>query len=142
MLLAAIALPLCLEGEVLPIRSYTTADGLASDHIYCIVPDSRGFVWFCTPEGLSRFDGYRIVNFDTTDGLPDRSVDAFLETRAGTYFVGTDRGLTEFHSSAAGGSTVVKSTPTKPPAISARYWLAPCQETMSPRFAAGAASAR
>src|SRR5580658_7402101 len=105
-LLAAIAVPLCLNGEVLPIRPYTTADGLASDHIRCIVPDSRGFVWFCTPEGLSRFDGYRIVSFDDRDGLPDRSVNAFLETRSGAYFVGTDRGLTQFHSSAAGNKFI------------------------------------
>jgi hypothetical protein len=42
-LIAAVTLPLCLEGELLPIRSYTMADGL----------DSRGFLWFCTPEGLT-----------------------------------------------------------------------------------------
>jgi len=100
-LLAAIAVPLCLEGELLPIRSYTTADGLASDHIDCIVPDSRGFIWFCTPEGLTRFDGYRMVTFGTADGLPHRAVDTFLETRAGVYLAGTERGLSQFH---AGGS--------------------------------------
>src|SRR5580658_6329619 len=59
-LIATAAVPLCLEGELLPIRSYTTADGLAADAINKIVVDSHGFVWFCTPEGLSRFDGYRI----------------------------------------------------------------------------------
>ena len=75
---AAIALPLCLIAELLPIRSYSTADGLAADRIDCIVPDSRGFIWFCTPEGLSRFDGYRIVSFGASDGLPHRSVDSFL----------------------------------------------------------------
>jgi len=79
--LATIALPLCVIAEQLPIRSYTTADGLASDHIDCIVPDSRGFVWFCTPEGLTRFDGYRMVTFGTRDGLPGRAIQAFLETR-------------------------------------------------------------
>jgi hypothetical protein len=62
-LIAALAVPLGLDGEVLPIRSYTTADGLAANRVDCIVPDSRGFIWFCTPEGLSRFDGYRIVSY-------------------------------------------------------------------------------
>src|ERR1017187_1853993 len=61
--IAALTLPLCLIAELLPIRSYTTADGLAADLINEIVVDSRGFVWFCTPEGLSRFDGSHIVNF-------------------------------------------------------------------------------
>jgi ligand-binding sensor domain-containing protein/signal transduction histidine kinase len=95
---------LCLKGEVLPIRSYTTADGLAANRVDCIVPDSRGFIWFCTPEGLSRFDGYRIVSYGAADGLPGRSVEAFLETRSGAYFAGTDRGLSQFHSSAAGNA--------------------------------------
>ena len=84
-LMAAVAVSLCLKGEVLPIRSYTTSDGLAADRIDCIVPDSRGFIWFCTPEGLTRFDGYRMVSFGAFDGLPSGAVDSFLETRSGAY---------------------------------------------------------
>jgi ligand-binding sensor domain-containing protein/signal transduction histidine kinase len=105
-LLTVAALPLSLEGEVLPIRSYTTADGLASDHIDCIVPDSRGFIWFCTPEGLTRFDGYRMVGFGTADGLPHRSVYSFLATRSGAYFAGTDRGLSQLDSRAGGNKFI------------------------------------
>jgi signal transduction histidine kinase/streptogramin lyase len=101
-LIATITVPLCLQGELLPIRSYTTADGLAADHVDCIVADSRGFIWFCTPEGLSRFDGYHMVSFGTGDGLPHREVESFLEMRSGAYFVGTRRGLSQFHSSASG----------------------------------------
>src|SRR5215469_14441721 len=100
--LVAIALPLCLIPEQLPIRSYTTADGLASDQIDCIVPDSRGFIWFCTPEGLTRFDGYRMVNFGIREGLPDRRTETFLETPSGTYLVGTARGLSQFSSRTGG----------------------------------------
>jgi hypothetical protein len=33
-------------------------------------PDSRGFLWFCTNEGLSRFDGYGFTNYSTDQGLP------------------------------------------------------------------------
>src|ERR1035438_3800423 len=36
----------------LPLRIYTTADGLARDAVNCIVPDARGFLWLCTAEGL------------------------------------------------------------------------------------------
>ena len=45
------------RAERLPIRAYTTDDGLADERIKCIVPDSRGFLWFCGADGLSRFDG-------------------------------------------------------------------------------------
>jgi ligand-binding sensor domain-containing protein/two-component sensor histidine kinase len=101
-LIATAAVPLCLEGELLPIRSYTTADGLAADRINGIVVDSHGFVWFCTPEGLSRFDGYRMVSFGAAGGLP-HPVQAVLETSSGAYLVGTAHGLSEFH--AEGGES-------------------------------------
>ena len=47
-----------VSAEQLPIRTYTTTDGLAEDNVTRIVRDSRGFIWFCTGEGLSKFDGY------------------------------------------------------------------------------------
>ena len=42
------------RAEQLPIRTYTTAEGLARDQVYKIVTDPRGFLWFCTTDGLSR----------------------------------------------------------------------------------------
>jgi hypothetical protein len=59
-----------LQAKRLPIKTYTTADGLARDHILCIVQDSHGFLWFCTPEGLSRFDGYQFTNYHTEQSPP------------------------------------------------------------------------
>jgi ligand-binding sensor domain-containing protein len=101
MLVFLAAISPSMRGELLPIRSYTTAEGLAADRINKIAVDSRGFVWFCTPEGLSRFDGYRIVNFGVAEGLPHRWVNALLETRAGEYLAGTAAGLCHFQ---AGGN--------------------------------------
>ncbi len=75
----------------LPVRSYTTNDGLPQDRIKHIVQDSRGFVWFSTG-GLSRFDGHRFFNFGQREGLPHRSINYLLETRAGAYWVATNGG--------------------------------------------------
>jgi ligand-binding sensor domain-containing protein len=94
--------PFLLKGELLPIRTYTAADGLAGDHINCIVPDSRGFIWFCTPEGLSRFDGYRFTSYGVKDGLAHRSVSTLVETHAGEYFVGTARGVSRINAGGPG----------------------------------------
>jgi len=92
-LLLLSAFPSLLKSELLPIRTYTTADGLAADHVDCIVPDSRGFLWFCTPEGLSRFDGYHFVSYGAKEGLAHRVVSTLVETRAGEFLVGTARGI-------------------------------------------------
>jgi ligand-binding sensor domain-containing protein len=82
-----------VRAERLPIKSYTTADGLAHNNIHRIVPDSRGFLWFCTFGGLSRFDGYSFTSYSVDQGLPSPVVNDLLETREGDYWVATGAGL-------------------------------------------------
>ncbi|MFL6466468.1 MAG: two-component regulator propeller domain-containing protein [Pyrinomonadaceae bacterium] len=82
--------------ERLPFRNYSTVDGLPSDSINKIVLDSRGFLWFCTEEGLSRFDGYRFKNYTQEEGLPHRNINDIIENPDGTYFLATSNGLTVF----------------------------------------------
>ena len=82
-----------LHAERLPIQTYNTSNGLAHDRIRCIVPDSRGFLWFCTADGLSRFDGSRFVNYGPEQGLPNPSVEEIVEAGPGVYWVATLGGL-------------------------------------------------
>src|SRR5215831_3669556 len=82
--------------EHLPLKPYTVADGLPNNVINKIVRDSRGFLWFCTGEGLSRFDGYSFTNYGVDQGLPHTTVNDFLETRTGELWIGTNAGLVLF----------------------------------------------
>jgi len=82
--------------ERLPIHIYTTEDGLAHANVRRIVRDPRGFLWFCTIDGLSRFDGAEFVTYRTGDGLPDPWVTDLLTTRDGTYWVATNGGVARF----------------------------------------------
>jgi signal transduction histidine kinase/ligand-binding sensor domain-containing protein len=91
------AAPSFANAERLPVRVYSTADGLPSNQVNCVKRDSHGFLWFCTVEGLSRFDGYTFTNYGVDQGLPDRVVTDFLETRSGEYWVATVRGLARFN---------------------------------------------
>ncbi len=84
---------LTASGEQLPLKTYTTADGLASDRIHCILPDSRGFLWLGTEDGISLFDGYGFKNYSVAEGLPAGSVQTLIETRDGAYWIGTAGGL-------------------------------------------------
>src|SRR5258708_573979 len=93
-----------IKAERLPIKTYTSADGLAHDEVYRIVRDSKGFLWFCTAEGLSRFDGARFVNYDVDQGLPRRQVHDLLEAKDGTYWIATGQGLVRFNPGAASKS--------------------------------------
>jgi two-component sensor histidine kinase len=45
---------------------YDISDGLPHNEINEIVKDNSGFVWIATENGLSRYDGYNFVNFNST----------------------------------------------------------------------------
>jgi PAS domain S-box-containing protein len=85
------------RAERLPVRAFTTFDGLANDVVNRIVRDSRGFLWFCTGEGLSRFDGFGFKNYAQNEGLPHRNVNDFFETKSGDFLVATNSGLAVFN---------------------------------------------
>jgi ligand-binding sensor domain-containing protein/signal transduction histidine kinase len=98
------ALPVCILflltvvawAERLPIKIYSIGDGLTSDKVNRVVRDPRGFIWFCTFQGLSRFDGYGFRNYTTDEGLPSNVVQDLLITRKGDYWIGTARGVCRF----------------------------------------------
>ena len=102
-----LAVPVVLRAERLPIRTFTTADGLAHNVIHRIRRDSRGFLWFATDDGLSRFDGYSFRNFGVEHGLPHRTVMDVLETRSGDFWVATWDGLVRFNPAGIPGSRIV-----------------------------------
>lgn len=52
-------------------RHYTVNDGLPGDIVYYSMSDSKGYMWFCTESGVSRFDGKRFETFTIKDGLAD-----------------------------------------------------------------------
>ena len=78
--------------ERLPIKAYTATDGLAHERVTCVVSDSRGFLWFCTAYGLSRFDGHSFSTNVVPPVLPDAGINDFLETSRGVYWVATNGG--------------------------------------------------
>ena len=98
------------RAELLPVKSYTSSDGLAQNHITRIVVDSRGFIWVCTKEGFSRYDGYQFHSFGVEEGLPHRTVNDLLETPTGDYWLATDGGLIRFNP--AGASHPPGKSPT------------------------------
>jgi ligand-binding sensor domain-containing protein/signal transduction histidine kinase len=80
----------------LRVQLYNTENGLPHNRVNALYTDSRGFLWICTDDGVSRFDGHRFVTYTTADGLPHIHVNGVLETRAGEYWLATDAGLSRF----------------------------------------------
>ena len=62
LLVLMLALPMAAAAVYL-FKTLDARNGLISSQINCILKDQRGFVWFGTPAGLYRFDGYTFKNF-------------------------------------------------------------------------------
>src|SRR5215510_3107687 len=90
------------RAEQLPVKAYTLENGLAHNRVKRIVQDSRGFLWFCTADGLSRFDGNQFTNYQAEDGLPAPSINDVVEAGGGSYWIATNSdGVFRFDSRAA-----------------------------------------
>ncbi|OGG04707.1 MAG: hypothetical protein A3F83_13675 [Candidatus Glassbacteria bacterium RIFCSPLOWO2_12_FULL_58_11] len=92
-----LVLPLYLFSQSLPIFNYTSDDGLPQSEVISIMQDSKGFIWFGTWGGVSRFDGRTFTNFTTAEGLIHNSVKAILEDSKGDFWFGTDKGASRFN---------------------------------------------
>jgi len=62
---------------------YTVNDGLPSSKIYDMIQDSKGYIWFATENGVSRFNGYTFHNITTQEGLPTNSTIRLYEDYRG-----------------------------------------------------------
>jgi signal transduction histidine kinase/ligand-binding sensor domain-containing protein len=78
------------RGEQLATKTYNIEAGLAHNRVKRIVQDSHGFLWFCTADGLSRFDGYQFTNYRVEDGLAGGSINDLLEAGEGVYWIATN----------------------------------------------------
>lgn len=93
LIVALLAFVASAHAEQLPVKTFTIADGLAHDEIRRIKRDSHGFLWLCTADGLSRFDGYRFTNYNSKDGLVSADINDLLESkRSGVYWMATNGG--------------------------------------------------
>ena len=95
-----LTLPLAVLADFL-FKTLDAREGLTSSQVNCILKDSRGYMWFGTPAGLYRFDGYTFRNFqsDSQDGssLNDSYIVSIQEMLDGNLLVQTSSGYCIYH---------------------------------------------
>ena len=95
-LLLAIAAPLLAATPDMPRfqwQSFTVANGLPNDHVFCVLVDGER-VWAGTENGLALYEAGKWKIFGTADGLAHRAVLSLaLDKRSGDLWVGTMGGL-------------------------------------------------
>ena len=100
LLVLMLALPLTAAGVYL-FKTLDARNGLISSQINCVLKDQRGYMWFGTPAGLYRFDGYTFKNFQSNsqDGssLPDSYIISIQEMLDGNLWIETSAGFCVYH---------------------------------------------
>jgi len=75
----------------------STDDGLSNGTINSIYHDSQGFMWFCTEDGLNRYDGYsfKIYRSAVNDSNTTQFFQFYdiVEDKYGRLWIGTSSGL-------------------------------------------------
>ncbi len=87
------AFTLELQGQKLPIRSYSIEQGLSESVAYSILQDRDGYIWIGTGFGLNRLDGREILSYYTDQGLNDNQINTLYEDDEGRLWIGTDAGV-------------------------------------------------
>ena len=84
-----------LQGFTQPLLTvpYSLEDGLVQSQVTEIFQDSKGYMWFGTLGGLSRFDGQHFTNFTMEDGLASTRIFGLAEDHQGRLWIGTPKGI-------------------------------------------------
>ncbi|TKK68226.1 hypothetical protein FC093_11365 [Ilyomonas limi] len=79
---------------IIPAQEYifnhlTTKDGLASNFIYCLWQDKKGFLWVGTESGLQRYDGYNFTYpyYNAPNQIPEKPVHQIVSDKWGRMWV-------------------------------------------------------
>jgi ligand-binding sensor domain-containing protein/signal transduction histidine kinase/AraC-like DNA-binding protein len=88
------------SGQAMSFQHLTVEDGLSHNAVLAIIQDGRGFLWYGTRYGLSRYDGgrfriYRNKPGDTTS-LPDNQIMSLYLDRHQVLWAGTAAGLARY----------------------------------------------
>lgn len=84
------------QGAAIAVSAFRRRAGTGAQSVNSIYQDRRGYLWFGTAEGLSRFDGYRFTNYTTRDGLESHNVNAVAEDQQGRLWVAAPAGVARF----------------------------------------------
>ncbi len=85
-----------IQAQKIPFKNYTIQNGLPQNTVNGICQDSKGYIWFATQVGATRFDGYEFEYFTVSNGLPNNFVNCLLAARNGDVWLGTEGGLVQF----------------------------------------------
>ena len=93
--------PQFAQSSNIKFEHFSVEDGLSHTNIRKIVQDHQGFIWFATPDGLNKYDGYEFTSYrhepyDETS-LAANSINDIFVDQFGVFWVGSFDGLNRYN---------------------------------------------
>ncbi len=86
--------------EHIQFSNLSVKDGLSQNTVIRIFQDSKNYMWFCTRDGLNRYDGTNFKVFKhsiaNANSISSSDVTCIAENQNGTFWIGTHYGLNFF----------------------------------------------
>ena len=72
---------------------FSNAEGFNQNTVTAIEQDNSGFLWFATPNGLFKYDGYEFINSNFKNNLTNNKITSLHNDSNGVLWIGTQDGL-------------------------------------------------
>jgi len=87
---------------ILRFNHLTVKEGLAQNRVHGIVKDKYGFMWFFTWEGLTKYDGYKCINYIGDSNNPNalinsRIIQMYKDSNEDLWFLTSDTSIYKYN---------------------------------------------
>ena len=124
--------PLYAQTHDAQFRRLSLEDGLSQNSVYCIFQDSKGFMWLGTEDGLNRYDGRRIkeyqADYENPHSISNNFVISIYEDRKGTLWIGTSSGGLNKFDRESENFTHYLTSPSDPNSLSQNTVTSICED--------------
>jgi serine phosphatase RsbU (regulator of sigma subunit)/ligand-binding sensor domain-containing protein len=91
--LLGLGISLFPEGRTIHFKRISIDEGLSQNSVFCMLQDSKGFMWFGTQDGLNKYDGYLFTIYkpdpDDICSISHNCILAMCEDDSGKIWIGT-----------------------------------------------------
>ena len=93
---------LMAQNNSIKFEHLSIEEGLSQSTINSVIQDSYGLMWFCSIDGLNKYDGYKITIYhhqpDNAYSIAGNSINVIFEDQEGLLWIGTqNRGLSIYN---------------------------------------------
>jgi DNA-binding NtrC family response regulator/ligand-binding sensor domain-containing protein len=107
-----------LAGPHLKFQHLSLEEGLSQSIVERIIQDSRGFMWFCTEDGLNKYDGYTFTvlrtNPENPSSLSQNHITCIIEAKNGIFWIGVFNGGLNRYDPISGSIKTYRASPNDP----------------------------